>query len=365
MNIAILSNSYGEDRSGAIIAGEIKDKRPEVNIVAFPLISMGEEYRKRGIRIMSASRPPPSGGFFLKSLEGLFQDMVNSVRIPFSYVKRIHRIKERFDLSLVVGDVPLLILSWISMRKKAYFLAPCKSNYMSSHLRIERYFMKRFARVIFTHDKFTADELKKKGLKAVFMGNPMMDDLKLENNYRKPDNRKLIGLLPGSRKEAYENMKRIFPVIEVLRKENEDLHFAVAVAETLNIKKLEKMVNGKRMGIDLVTDAFVDIIKQSKLVISLAGTASEQAAGLGTPVVSFPGGGAQTTVRRLRGQKELLGESFKLLPYEPGLIAGEILDMIKNETLLKEMGEEGMKRMGQPGGAERIAEYIIEEENIT
>ena len=46
MNVAILSNSYGEGRSGALIAKELKVLDKSININAFPLISFGEEYRK-------------------------------------------------------------------------------------------------------------------------------------------------------------------------------------------------------------------------------------------------------------------------------------------------------------------------------
>ncbi len=49
MNFAILSNSYGEDRSGAIIGRELKKIFPDVRILGAALISMGEKYKKRGI----------------------------------------------------------------------------------------------------------------------------------------------------------------------------------------------------------------------------------------------------------------------------------------------------------------------------
>jgi len=47
--IYILSNSYGEDRSGALIGREMLKLCPDIHITAFPLISLGEEYKKRGV----------------------------------------------------------------------------------------------------------------------------------------------------------------------------------------------------------------------------------------------------------------------------------------------------------------------------
>ena len=364
MRIAILSNSYGEDRSGAIIARELKKFCPDLRISGFPLISFGKEYGKRGIEVIGGSPSPPSGGFFLKSIEGFIQDIVDCFTIPFTYIKRLHRIKDSIGMVIVVGDVPLLLLGWMALRRKAYFLAPCKSDWMAPHLSIERFIIKRLTEKMFTHDEFTANKMREKGIDALFPGNPMMDELDPEGRFEPPDGKTLIGILPGSREESYGNMKRIGKIIKILNRKRDDLHFAVALSNTVDSSRMKSIIDEIDADVDMVEGAFVDILKGSSLVISLAGTATEQAVGLGIPVVSFRGTGAQTTKRRLVGQKKLLSKAFRLVEYIPETIVDEIEKILDNESLKGEMKIEGLKRMGPGGGAGRIADYILKREGI-
>jgi len=364
MRIVILSNSYGEDRSGALIGLELRRMRPDAEIISFPLISFGEAYKKRGIRVIGGSAPPPSGGFFLKSIVGLVRDLVETLPLPLAYIKRLRQIKGIIDLVIVVGDVPLLLMGWIAIKKKAYFLAPCKSDWMAPHLWIEELLIRRYAKKIFTHDELTARNLREKGIDALFFGNPMMDELTRENRYHPPEGKLLIGILPGSREESYENMRMIRKVIEVLRDRRDDLHFAVAVADTVDFNRMKRSFDEENRDLDLERGAFVDIIKSSILLISLAGTATEQAAGLGLPVMSFRGSGAQTTLRRLSGQKKLLGKAFRFIRYDPLEVASEIEKVLDDKKLREVMGGEGRERMGPPGGAKGISEYILQCEGI-
>jgi uncharacterized protein (TIGR03492 family) len=362
MNVVILSNSYGEDRSGALIAKELRKLDSKIRIRAFPLISLGEEYEKRNIKVIGGHPPPPSGGFLLKSVRKFLADIAKVFFLPFSYIDRLRVFKYKTDIIIVVGDFSLLFMGYVSLRKKAYFLEQCKSNYIHPHLPLERFFMREIAEKVFTHDKITADDLKVKGIDAKFAGNPMMDGLTEERKYSPPKDKILIGLLPGSRKTAYNNMKRIAEIIKELTSKSEKIHFAVALSGTVDKEKIAKIISDLKDNIDVCYGSFVDIVKKSKLVISLGGTASEQSLYLGTPVVSFPGSGAQNSRRRLNGQKKLLGEPFVLLDYQPKKIAEKILALISNQKQLKNLGEKGKKRAGNSGGAKKIAQYIYSEE---
>ncbi|MBN1695318.1 hypothetical protein JW879_07960 [candidate division WOR-3 bacterium] len=362
MNVAILSNSYGEDRSGALIAKELKSLNKKIKINAFPLISFGEEYEKRNIKVIGGHPPPPSGGFLFKSAKSFFSDITKAFFLPFSYVDCLRKFRKNTDIVIIAGDVPILILGYISLRKKAYFLEQCKSNYIFPHFAVERFFMRKLTNKVFTHDKITAEDLQNKGINAEFFGNPMMDDLQEERKYPPPSGKTLIGLLPGSRKEAYENMRKIGRVVKEILTLKKNLHFAVALSDTIDKNKMMEYVPGLPEKIDFLYGSFERIVKSSKLVISLAGTASEQALYLESPVISFPGRGAQNTKRRLKGQKKLLGDAFILLPYRPKKIAEKILEIIENKALLEELKEKGKQRAGESGGSRAIANYIFQRE---
>jgi len=364
MRVAILSNSYGEDRSGALIGIEAKKLYKGIEIISFPLVSFGEEYKKRGIKVIGGSAPPPSGGFFLKSIEEFLRDLIEELPIPFNYIKTLHNLKHRFDILIVVGDVPLLILGWLGLRMKSYFLAPCKSDWKAPHLWIEKVIMKNSTKLVFTHDELTALNLRRNKVNALFLGNPMMDDLIAENRYSPPEKKLLIGILPGSREESYGNIKKIVQIINAIKKRLDNVHFAVSISDTVDIIKMKEHIINLENDIDVIKGAFIDILRNSALVISLAGTATEQAVGLGIPVISFVGSGAQTTKRRLLGQRKLLGKSFKLIHYNPENIADEIEKILMDKELREEMGKSGRKRMGALGGARNIAKYILESEDI-
>ncbi len=362
MNVAILGNSYGEDRSGVLIAKELSYLDKNIKIRAFPLISLGEEYKKRNIEVIGGHLPPPSGGFFLKSLKGFLADIIKNSSVPISYINCLRKFRKNIDTVIVIGDVPLLVLGYASLRKRAYFLDQCKSDLIAPHLPVERFFMKRLTKIVFTHDGITAGVLQKRGINAEFFGNPMMDNLVEEDKYFPPKGKVLIGLLPGSRKEAYNNMKKIAKVVRELCNREKNLTFTAALSETVNKNKMMEILPELGDKIDFRYGSFVDIVKSSKIVISHGGTASEQSLYLGSPVISFPGSGAQNTKRRLKGQGKLLGDAFILLDYEPKKIAEKILEIVRDETLLKELKNKGKERAGEPGGAKKIAEYVYSRE---
>jgi len=362
MNVAILSNSYGEGRSGALIAKELKSLNKDIKINAFPLISFGEEYERRNIKVIGGHHPPPSGGFLFKSARKFFADITETFFLPFSYVDKLRKFRKANNFLIVVGDIPLLLLGCISMRKKAYFIALCKSTYISPHFALERFFMRKVTKKVFTHDKVTAGYLQKSSIDAEFFGNPMMDDLLGEVEPFTKGEEILIGLLPGSRKEAYKNMSRIGEVVKEILTRKKNLRFAVALSHTVDKNKMMESVPELTKKIDFLYGRFVDIVSSSGVVISLGGTASEQALYLKTPVVSFPGSGAQNTRSRLRGQKKLLGDAFILLKFKPKKIAEKILEILENKDLLEELKLKGKERVGESGGAKRIANYIYNKE---
>ena len=93
------------------------------------------------------------------------------------------------------------------------------------------------------------------------------------------------------------------------------------------------------------------------LALAMAGTATEQFVGLGKPVVTFPGSGPQFTYAFAEAQSRLLGCSISLLnrPEEAG---ARILEMLKDQQLLEKIADNGLRRLGTPGAAARIATYL-------
>jgi len=232
--------------------------------------------------------------------------------------------------------------------------------------------MRKFCIKVFTHDEYTAKNLRKESVPASFVGNPMVDGLEERSQFTIQDSRftNLVGLLPGSKKEAYKNFLKILLVVEEISKRREGVNFVAAIPSSLDLQKLvvfaesngwqykESKIQKGKTEIWLYQNAFVDITKQSNVIIGLSGTANEQAAALGKPIVSFKGCGPQTSTTRMKNQEKLLGGCLKFIPDFPDGVVAEVLKLLDNEKLRQARGRIGKNRMGPPGGAKNIARFI-------
>lgn len=108
----------------------------------------------------------------------------------------------------------------------------------------------------------------------------------------------------------------------------------------------------------LAQGAFKSALLGSKLAFSTSGSAAEQAAGYGVPLVGFPTPGPQYTASFARAQQQLLGKALTLaLPY-PREVAQAARALLHHPQAYQAAQEEGKKAMGAPGAARRIAEDI-------
>jgi len=370
LHICFLSNCYGEDRIAALIARELKKLRPEIKITGAPLISGGGEYIKRGIPLLTRGKIPPSGGFPARSLKGFLLDL-SVAHGPLRYFLTLRKMRTDINCAVVVGDVPLLVLGYLALRKEILFLASAKSDYQRPHYRIEEFFMGRISSKVLTRDEYTAQNLRKKGMSALFLGNPMMDELVSRGiNLGKPP---IVGILPGSRSEAYKNFIKMLRVVEKVK---EKVTFVCALPQSLEIGKIINMAkkdkwvheNGvlkkNERTVLVVRNGFEDVISKSEIILGLAGTANEQAVGLGKPVISFTGYGPQTTLRRMKDQARLLGGAVKFVSNFPNGVVSEISFLLSSPEERIKRGKIGSLRMGPPGGAERISNLIVKEFNL-
>ena len=104
---------------------------------------------------------------------------------------------------------------------------------------------------------------------------------------------------------------------------------------------------------------FADILHASRVTIGMAGTANEQAAGLGIPVLATPGLGPQFTPKFLATQKRLLGYAVWIEPRDLDALASAVIRLATDEPLRARMAAAGYERMGPPGAARAIAEHVV------
>lgn len=369
MNISFLTNGYGEDRTGALIACELRELRPQHSIVAIPMVSNGDAFQKHGFETVWEGSFPPGQGFGSQEFRMFLKD-IPYARDYFRYLGFLARQRSQIDHAFVVGDVFLLIHAYFGLGRKSVFLALAKSDHMNPHSGIEEWVIRRFAAKVLTRDAYTAERLRAKGIDARFLGNPIMDGIG-EPDAEKPADPPIIGLFPGSRDEADQNFQRILSVIDQVP---EQARYLCALSPVIDIEKMAESVrhcgwqltegNVLRKADKAVVmgkDLFETALHDSTLVIGMAGTANEQAAGMGRPVISFVGAGAQTTPSRMIDQERLLGGAAAYISEFPAGVSREISWLLAHPAERARRGQIGRERMGPPGGAKKIAEFLAQE----
>jgi uncharacterized protein (TIGR03492 family) len=109
----------------------------------------------------------------------------------------------------------------------------------------------------------------------------------------------------------------------------------------------------------LSQQTYNDFLHWGDLAIAMAGTATEQFIGLGKPAIAIPGQGPQYNPAFAEAQSRLLGSSLILVD-QPAKVIPAVQSLLKNPDLFHEIAENGIKRLGKPGAAKRIAECLQE-----
>ena len=391
IGVLFVSNGYGEDNIAAHIARELHIKFPGIEVSGFPTVGKGKFYRENAIALSGAGIEMPSEGF-VRSMNEFFRDMSQGLFLKtFRMGLLVREAARRNDFLVVTGDPYLLLYTSLftkTRRSRKVFVGTLQSEWYGSrrpfkehYSFVERLWLKLFCGLIIARDTKTADYLKSRGLRfATSFGNPMTDCLVVQWRRILPEERTVIGILPGSKREAYDNFGSIIETVEQLVEtsgEKRKYLFAVAVSPNLDIERLAGKKGLKRIGtyekdrsftvyriegsgieLFISKSRFGNIISESDAVIGLSGTGNEQAAGLGKPVFGFWGEGPQITRKFVEAQKRLLGESLFIFPPKPVSVAQKIDEVLDDVKLLKRIEENGKLRMGGRGSVERIAEEI-------
>lgn len=403
VRVLLLSNGHGEDAIGATLARALLASGRGVEVSAFPLVGAGEPYRRGGIPVVGVQGVLPSGGFARLGPAQFWADVQAGLLGLFRRQTRaLARLRTGVDAAVAVGDaVPLLLAAWWLRRPLAFF-STAKSEYIAGHLPVEVWLMRRYCRRVYARDERTARALAARGVPAEYCGNIMMDMVApsgealpapLEGAAR------LAVLMPGSRDDAYDNAADMLAAVNIVAREP-GWTFAVALAPTLQAERLAKRVDGEGWRLEaapddggsahepgsgrdrgsgrgfgarlagrlvrgeaevwLVQGGFGDLLHRARVALGTAGTANEQAVGLGVPVVAFPGRGRQFTPRFLAAQKRLLGDGLLAVARDPEAVAAALRRAAEDETVREAVRTAGRERMGSPGGAARMARSLLE-----
>lgn len=392
--VLFVSNGHGEDTIGAKILSEMRslvhEFESKIEFTALPLVGMGNAYLSANIELAGPRQVLPTGGFARQSAGNLRRDIeAGLVRLLCDQVRTLKNLNDLVDYIVCVGDILPLFLTGYFMKRKSTLIATAKSDYYNNgrknHFWIEILLMRRYADLVFTRDAITAMSLNASGVNALYKGNAMMDCMNFteEPFAELQQDAVVIGILPGSRNDAYSNLEEILVVIEFLLADSRipKVDFLIAAAQELDVSQICQkfetagwIPNRNRSDKGLVSSyrttrgesnahiykgRFGDILAVSDVLIGMSGTGNEQAVGMGKPVITFPGKGTQFTKKFALDQVKLLGDSICFIDKGPKAVSDALIDVVLDESKRQYMALVGRERMGLPGAAARIAEEII------
>ncbi len=398
--LLLLSNGHGEDLSGALLGRELLARGMLVE--ALPLVGHGHPYRQAGITVLGRTREFSTGGLGYTSLAGRLTELREGQYIDV--VRRLLTLRGRRDhLIVAVGDLLPVLAAWLSRRPTVVYLVAYSSHY-EGRLRLPWpcgwLLRRRGVLRIWSRDQLTATDLSAQLQRPVsFLGNPFLDLVAEAGEPIPSVAAQTLAVLPGSRlPEALRNLERILRLLAELPaalQQPDSLALQAGLVGDLDATTISRIAaplgwrleqgQGAADGnaslvlvrapqrLQLHWGRFAAVLAGSDLVLSMTGTAAEQAVGLGKPVLQLEGQGPQFTPGFAEAQRRLLGPGLTCAIAPEGgdatlqataalatRLLARLADPAQGHRWRGELATIGTERIGRPGGSARMADAIME-----
>jgi lipid-A-disaccharide synthase len=370
--ILIVAGEASGDLHAAGVVQELLRRAPQLVIEGIG----GDRMRQAGVRLLAyAGDLAVVGlievGYKLPALWRAYRTMVRLLR------------EGRPDL-LVLVDFPdfNLLLARRASRlgvPVAYFISPQVWAWRPGRIRSIARYVRRLL-VIFP---FEEPFYRQRGVEAQYVGHPLLDRLtpppvmdEARRHLGLEPGVTVVGLLPGSRMgELARHLPLLLRATRQLAITRPDLRFIIAAAEGLPLDLIGSYLKQEASSARVVQGRTYEVMAASDLILVASGTATLEAAIIGTPMV---------IVYRLAFLSWLLGRLLIRVPYigMVNLVAGKgiVPELIQFDATPERIADEARRllesserrgrmqrqlwevrdRLGRPGAAGRAAEAILE-----
>lgn len=379
----MVSNGIGEDTIAGSVLDALRPRLPPAaRITAWPMVGVGAAYAARGISVEGPSNLLPGEGFSTLDARAFWRDLWSGyLGTVWRQLRHGRRLRGHFDYVLGVGDIQPLVAIALA-RAPAGFIACAKSAHYGGrsaakggHDALDRWLMRRFCADVFPRDSLSADGLAAQGIAVRDLGNPMMDGLAVpEGPALLPTGSIGVAVLPGSRSDATDNCRFLLDAVrafDAMRPAQVEFLFAITAATDVDALRAGatgwqidpatgltlRAPNGARAR--LLQGQFARVLSESTMAVGLAGTANEQAIGLGLPLITTHGSGNQGAAY-LRMKMRYFGPSALAVPRDAQAVAQAVAGLLADPARRAAMGAEGRRRMGPPGASAAIAAQILQ-----
>jgi lipid-A-disaccharide synthase len=292
--------------------------------------------------------------------------------------------QERFD-AIVLIDSPGLNLRLAKVAAKTshniiYYIAPQVWAWGSRRLKLIRKVVNHVLAIL----PFEEAYFQKAGIACRFVGHPLLDELR--SSYDKAHERQrlgleaeglVIGLLPGSRvREVRDVLPTLLKTIQQIRDRYPALQVLLAQTHSLSDAVIHELLEHSGQQVKLVKGQPNEVMAASDLLLVTSGTATLQAALIGTPMV---------VVYRASPLTYQIAKCLVRIPYISlvNILAGKeiVPELIQNRMTADRIAQEALgilrdagrrddmqhafhrirTSLGGPGASKRAAEYILAE----
>ena len=232
---------------------------------------------------------------------------------------------------------------------------------------------------------FEVEFYKKAGLDARFVGHPLIDAVKvtanresLRNKFGIGEGKRVIGLLPGSRgKEIKSLLPAMLESAEIMASRSPEFQFILPVAHTIDKHFIDEHLSLYNVDVTVVEGDTYDVMKTCDAAFIASGTASLEAAIIGTPmIVVYSASPFTYLIGKLFVLKNIKFFSLPNIVAEREIIPELLQDDVNAGRMVEEMFailygkgiyeqmvkdlDDVRERLGGEGASRRTADLVIE-----
>ncbi len=279
--ILIITGEASGDLHGANLAAALKALAPDVSVVGVG----GPRMKAAGVELIHG----------IGHLDVIGVIGPTALRVLAHRVLSLRRYLRQEPLDLVILiDHPGLNFHFARVAKQAgcrvvYYIAPQIWAWRPRRMR----WMQRRVDHVLVILPFEEELYRRAGVPCTFVGHPLLDEMALPYDRHRarsafglPPDARVIALLPGSRMgEVRALLPVMLKAVRLLPQDGGSFRVILAVAETVNRDDIKRMCDESGLDVRLVSGDPNGVMAAADLLFAASGTATLQAAIIGTPMV--------------------------------------------------------------------------------
>lgn len=282
-HIVLVAGEASGDYHGADLVNSLKTKAPSLTFSGVG----GEHMEKAGVTILNQLAK--------HGVTGATEVVKKISLIRHAFYQLVTHLEHEKPALVILIDFPGFNLR-LAKKAKAlglkvlYYISPQVWAWKKNRV----HHIKKYVDMMAVILPFEKEIYQKVGVPVRFVGHPLTNICKpsmpielIKEKYSLPNNKKLVGLLPGSRSHE---IKKLLPVmLEAAQKLqnafNDDIAFILPVASTLDKEELAIYLKNTKATVFCIKANTIDLISCCHCVIVASGTASFECALLKKPMV--------------------------------------------------------------------------------